>query len=66
MKTVFRNVIACKPRHADDPAAVSVSISVSPQRAHAQITSLMTIAEAREFAHEIARAADDAEMKLPQ
>jgi hypothetical protein len=66
MKNVFHNVIANKPKSADDPTAVSVSISVSPELAHAIITSLMTIAAAREFALAIERAADEAEAQLPK
>jgi hypothetical protein len=67
MKTVFYNVnVSTRLTSADDPTAVSVSISVVPELARAQITTLMSIAEAREFALKIERAADEAESKLPQ
>lgn len=42
--------------NADDPRAVCLLLR----------NSYMSIAEARELAHAIARAADDAEMKLPK
>lgn len=47
--------VADHVKHADDPNAVCLLLR----------NSYMTIAQARELAHAIAVAADDAEMKLP-
>ncbi len=48
--------VADHVEHADDARAVCLLLR----------NSYMTIAQARELAHELARAADDAEMKLPK
>ena len=48
--------VADHVKHAEDPNAVCLILR----------NSYMSIAQARELAHELARAADDAEMKLPQ
>lgn len=47
--------VADHVQHADDPNAVCLLLR----------NSYMTIAQARELAHALARAADDAELKLP-
>jgi hypothetical protein len=48
-------VVADHVKHADDPAAVCLLLR----------NSYMTIAQARELSMDLARAADQAELKLP-
>jgi hypothetical protein len=66
MKNIYYNFTVNKPRHADDQTAIGFSISVSPECAHAQITTLLSIAGARELSLKIAQAADQAELKLDE
>lgn len=64
MQTIFHNVYPLKPLNAEDQCAVSLSVSVSPDLAHARITTMLSIGAARELAMKIAQAADAAELKL--
>lgn len=60
------HVTAMTPKHADDIAAVHMDVIVSLTDKYLSVSRLLSIAQARELSLDLARAADKAELALPE